>query len=99
MCKASVAFQRRTDELKPRRLICVRDEAFVTLEYTSTLSGYPKYATLSHCWGSGTEASIWRETKVSEDGAIDMTTAPEVLQDAVKVIRALHINYLWADAL
>jgi hypothetical protein len=28
-----------------------------------------------------------------------MTTAPKVLQDAVKLIRALHIDYLWVDAL
>ena len=28
-----------------------------------------------------------------------MTTAPKVLQDALKIVRALHINYVWDDAL
>ncbi|KAL8362833.1 hypothetical protein RB601_008870 [Gaeumannomyces tritici] len=62
-----------------------------------------KYATLSYCWGSSSEAAsqltTTRETFTQRSNGIPLSTMPNVVQDAIAVCHAIGIRYLWVDAL
>ncbi|KAL8419318.1 hypothetical protein RB594_002514 [Gaeumannomyces avenae] len=62
-----------------------------------------KYATLSYCWGSSSEAAsqltTTRETFTQRSNGIPLNTMPNVVQDAIAVCHAIGIRYLWVDAL
>ncbi|TEY73211.1 hypothetical protein BOTCAL_0081g00010 [Botryotinia calthae] len=85
-------------EFFPSRLIYV-GEKFARLVVTSTLDHRPKYATLSHCWGAipylmlKTTSIDSMMIKIPED---DLT---KTFQDAIRISRALGIEYIWIDSL
>lgn len=57
------------------------------------------YATLSYCWGTKDQVQL---TKANHDlFSIDLPAhlLSKTIQDAIKVTRALSIEYLWVDAL
>ncbi|KAI0122304.1 HET-domain-containing protein [Daldinia grandis] len=62
-----------------------------------------RYAALSYCWGSKSEAE--RQLKTTRDSIknhtsqIKLESLPQTVADAVQVCRALGIRYLWVDAL
>ncbi|KAK8093480.1 hypothetical protein PG997_000165 [Apiospora hydei] len=60
------------------------------------------YAALSYCWGNAAEAACQFKTEphslTKRLSGFDVTDTTAVLQDAVKVCRALGIRYLWVDA-
>lgn len=62
-----------------------------------------RYAALSYPWGNKAEAETQTKTlpcNISERlTAIPTTEMSPIMQDAVKVCRALSIRYLWIDAL
>lgn len=59
-----------------------------------------KYAALSYCWGSGeSQAKTTAATLRDRQAGISETEMPPVLQDAIRVTRALGIPFLWIDAL
>lgn len=71
-------------------------------QYGSTFSGI-KYAALSYCWGSPSEARSQLRTFTSTLGSMQKTISessmPGTLRDAIKVCRSLSIQYLWVDSL
>lgn len=62
-----------------------------------------KYAALSYCWGTKREAKTQLKTTISSLPThlrhIPHSSLTSVMQDAVKVCRALSIRYLWIDSL
>lgn len=60
------------------------------------------YAALSYCWGNAAEAACQFKTEphslANRLSGFDITDTTAVVQDAVKVCRALGIRYLWVDA-
>ncbi|KAK5630768.1 hypothetical protein RRF57_006483 [Xylaria bambusicola] len=63
----------------------------------------PTYTALSYCWGPAEDSKSQLKTTTSSiaqrQAAINEAEMTEVLQDAIKVTRALSIPYLWVDAL
>ncbi|KAH6677603.1 heterokaryon incompatibility protein-domain-containing protein [Halenospora varia] len=57
------------------------------------------YATLSHCWGSVNVLLTTRETLAQRMRGIDWETLPKTFQDAITIVRALHIRFIWIDSL
>ena len=58
-----------------------------------------KYATLSYRWGGKMPLRTTRENIKQHMQGLDLHDLPPLFQDAVRVTRALHIRYLWIDAL
>ncbi|KAK8040068.1 HET-domain-containing protein [Apiospora rasikravindrae] len=60
------------------------------------------YAALSYCWGNAAEAACQFKTEphslAKRLSGFDVTDTTAVVQDAIKVCRALGIRYLWVDA-
>lgn len=65
--------------------------------------GHPRYAALSYCWGSATDAALQLKTEIASESqrraGISASTLTKALEDAVSLVRALSIPYLWVDAL
>jgi hypothetical protein len=62
-----------------------------------------KYAALSYCWGSPSDARSMLKTETSSLksrlAGIAIGEMPRVFQDAISVCEKLSIRYLWLDAL
>lgn len=60
-----------------------------------------RYVALSYCWGGKHAHNVMLTTKTLADfqKGIPLSSFPKTLQDAVYVVRALGIPYLWIDAL
>lgn len=62
-----------------------------------------RYAALSYCWGSASEAK--QQLKTTHDTLdshlleIQLINVPKTISDAIQVCRCLGIRYLWVDAL
>ena len=60
------------------------------------------YAALSYCWGNAAEAACQFKTEphslADRLSGFDTTDTTAVVQDTVKVCKALGIRYLWIDA-
>lgn len=62
---------------------------------------YGPYVALSHCWGPPNKRPI-RSTKSNIhdfEKDIPWDTLPKTYQDAISIVRALHIPYIWIDSL
>lgn len=88
----------------PTRLVNVAVDAdqvssvdIVRLEETVGQVG--KYAALSYCWGGPQPVCVTQQSLDGMKKAIEVSTLPRSLQDAVKVARSLRLKYLWVDCL
>jgi hypothetical protein len=82
----------------PTRVIDVgeaTDQNYVRLCESSGESG--RYACLSYCWGSSPKYTTTKKTMESRKKGIRFSDIPKTLQDAIVVIRALGIRYIWID--
>ncbi|THV54724.1 hypothetical protein BGAL_0021g00270 [Botrytis galanthina] len=59
----------------------------------------PSYATLSHCWGSNHIIKTTSSTIKSFYGGIRKADLPATFQDAISVVRALGLRFIWIDSL
>ncbi|KAH7232238.1 heterokaryon incompatibility protein-domain-containing protein [Fusarium redolens] len=86
----------------PRRLIYVRGSGCkaLRLEHANTAQ-FVSYAALSYCWGDAGQNRFKTEkdTLAMRKQGFDFMQLPKTLQDAVKVARALGLDYLWVDVL
>jgi hypothetical protein len=86
------------DHQLPTRLIDVGSNP-INLVLSSTFTTKPRYATLSHCWGTVDFL------KLKEDSLEDfMIVIPEdmltkTFRDAIHITRSLGLRYLWIDSL
>jgi hypothetical protein len=58
-----------------------------------------RYATLSHCWGEVHLIQTTRQNLSLRLQGIEWTHLPKTFQDAITIVRALGIRFLWIDSL
>jgi heterokaryon incompatibility protein (HET) len=58
-----------------------------------------RYATLSYCWGNILPIRTTESTLRQFETGIPEEALPKTFRDAVRIVRALGIRYLWIDAL
>ncbi|KAK3694636.1 heterokaryon incompatibility protein-domain-containing protein [Podospora appendiculata] len=95
--------QNKAPEFLPTRLICIAgsDPAVALLVDSAGMSRPTPYAALSHRWSAETEGvrllvSNFEQRK--RDGILVMSL-PQMMQDAIHVVRELGICYVWIDSL
>jgi serine/threonine protein kinase len=57
------------------------------------------YVTLTHCWGAGNILKTTSQTLNERFLGIQSSSLSNTFQNAVKITRALGLNYLWIDSL
>ncbi|TGO51580.1 hypothetical protein BCON_0158g00060 [Botryotinia convoluta] len=81
------------------RLIVTKEDP----EVSRSDSSQRRYAALSYCWGSASEAKLQlkttHDTLNSHLSEIQVDSVPKTISDAIKVCRCLGIRYLWVDTL
>lgn len=84
----------------PKRLIRVPDSTSPRLVETSVEPPDSRYATLSHCWGSGPNF-ITLSTSNLDDfrKGIPINALPQSFRDAIVICNRLCIRYIWIDSL
>ena len=59
-----------------------------------------EYAALSYCWGHDeADFKLTKNSIISKQSVIALSTLPKTLRDAISITRTLQIPYLWIDAL
>lgn len=58
-----------------------------------------RYATLSYIWGADMPVKLLCSNFSEMQHSIDLTALPKTFLDAVEIVRAIGIRYLWIDAL
>lgn len=88
-------------ESLPTRLIDVGSEASGNLvklvEVDAEIHGH--YVTLSYCWGGDRAFATTRSNVESQKKGICLHDLPLTFQDAIRMTRALQVQYLWIDRL
>ncbi|KFY10911.1 hypothetical protein V492_04782 [Pseudogymnoascus sp. VKM F-4246] len=92
LCKSS------GDEALPTRLISITGES-LRLVLTSEWLNKPRYATLSHCWGSGNVIKLNSEDLDAYMEALPIDRFPKTFKDAIEITKRLGLDYLWIDSL
>lgn len=60
----------------------------------------PRYATLSHCWGSSKPACMTTTKTLARNMAgIPWCTLSKTFQDTIDLLRKLGIDYVWIDSM
>ncbi|KAI1124257.1 heterokaryon incompatibility protein-domain-containing protein [Nemania abortiva] len=57
------------------------------------------YVALSHCWGTSRPLCLTSDTLETHKQGIPIRALPGTFQDAVTIVRALGLRYLWIDSL
>jgi hypothetical protein len=81
----------------PTRLIDVGTPPKLVL--SEDLTRTPKYATLSHCWGTSHPLITNKSTLQSYRSRIPEESIPQTFRDAITIAQLLDIPYLWIDSL
>ncbi|KAF6837189.1 heterokaryon incompatibility protein [Colletotrichum plurivorum] len=58
-----------------------------------------RYAALSYCWGGGNQVKTTKSSLKAAYSAINLSSLPLAIQDAVKVTQRIGLAHLWVDAL
>ncbi|KAI1385676.1 heterokaryon incompatibility protein-domain-containing protein [Hypoxylon trugodes] len=102
-CCSTLGGQRLDNALLlPTRILYVgsSDDNIVKLVETWNWSRKEEqWAALSHCWGGKMPISTTHATLQSHREGIALSELPQTFCDAVKVARALGLEYLWIDML
>ncbi|PVH81233.1 HET-domain-containing protein [Cadophora sp. DSE1049] len=100
--EACTAEKSEANEL-PHRLLDLqqREDASVFLVETRNNSACraERYATLSHCWGKAHVIQTIKQTLLLRMQGIDWESLPKTFQDAITIVRALGVRFLWIDSL
>jgi hypothetical protein len=88
----------------PTRLLDIQAPDVVRLVNTKHIKcedtvALPKYAALSHCWGTTHEPQLNGQTLSSLVTGVQVMDLPNLYRDAVSVSRHIGIPYLWIDSL
>lgn len=84
----------------PTRVIAVNSNDPEYVRLVNTHRGRTAvYACLSYSWGTGTQHCTTTRNIKSHLQRISISNLPRTIADAIKLCRALHIPYLWIDAL
>jgi Heterokaryon incompatibility protein (HET) len=82
----------------PTRLIEL-NESDIWLRNPGYMAIFPRYATLSHCWGNLTIFKLEENNLASLYRDIPVERLCKTFRDATTVTRALGLNYIWIDSL
>ncbi|RYP41184.1 hypothetical protein DL767_001188 [Monosporascus sp. MG133] len=100
MCSvAPTAFAARFLDLEPGD-----GQTSIRLIYSQQLENVSpsmRYVALSHCWGASTKAPF-RTTKANHDDnlkGIPLTALPRTFRDAIRVVKAIGVRFMWIDSL
>ena len=89
----------RTERGLPTRVIDVGndegDEPFLHISEGKKGS----YVALSHCWGEGLSVRTEKSNFSKHQSSIPFNTLPKSFKDAISVVRAINIRYIWIDSL
>ena len=58
-----------------------------------------RYATLSHCWGTAEVIRTTKSSLVRRKLCIQWSELPRTFQDAITIVKALNVRFLWIDSL
>lgn len=86
----------------PTRILDItprQDASVVLIETRNTTCTEAYYATLSHCWGNAHFIKTTKQTLAQRKNGIGWDALPKTFQDAITILRALHIRFLWIDSL
>lgn len=87
----------------PTRLLDIsKSTEFIYLVETRHLPisiKWPSYATLSHCWGFQRFIQTTSSSLESFYNGIRRSTLPPTFRDAVSIVRALGLRFIWIDSL
>lgn len=75
--------------------VCLVESRDMQLEPEGSLT----YATLSHCWGKSQLLTTTRDNFAAHKKEISLESLPKTFRDAIMVVRALEIRYIWIDSL
>ncbi|KFZ02239.1 hypothetical protein V500_00347 [Pseudogymnoascus sp. VKM F-4518 (FW-2643)] len=92
LCKSS------GDGTLPTRLISVTGES-PRLVLTSECLIRPRYATLSHSWGSYNVIKLTSEDLDTYMEALPLERFPKTFKEAIEITQRLGLDYLWIDSL
>jgi Heterokaryon incompatibility protein (HET) len=85
------------DQIKlPTRLVDV-STAIPKLHITNGEQGH--YVALSYCWGGPQRAALTQGNLSQYCQSVDTARLSQSIKDAIKVVRAVGLRYLWVDAL
>ncbi|TGO48129.1 hypothetical protein BCON_0250g00020 [Botryotinia convoluta] len=70
-----------------------------TCEVSGLLGKGSPYATLSHCWGKVNVIRTLKSNFAQHQRGIYLKNLPKTFQDAIRIVRALEVQYLWIDTL
>ncbi|KAF2790566.1 HET-domain-containing protein, partial [Melanomma pulvis-pyrius CBS 109.77] len=89
---------------RPTRLIHVQSglETLRLVRGSDIVEPFSGYASLSYCWGVAGKGSPWnltRERLAEFEKMIPTEVLPKTIADAIQVVRANGIQYLWVDSL
>lgn len=85
----------------PTRILDIDDGVDVNRIFLRDNAPEPGYqhVALSHCWGKGNQLCTTLATIQAHKKGIMIDNLPKTFKDAVKVVRALGLRYLWIDSL
>jgi hypothetical protein len=69
------------------------------LVQTTDWETFPRYATLSYCWGRDEFIKLTLDTLDSFLDIVPYKDLPETFKDAIHIARRLGLEYIWIDAL
>ncbi|KAI0490472.1 heterokaryon incompatibility protein-domain-containing protein [Xylaria cf. heliscus] len=82
----------------PRRLLSL-SSGVLHLVLSSKMSGRPRYATLSHCWGTIELLKLQKKNHDSFLEKIDENELCKTFKDTIHIARHIGLEYLWIDSL
>lgn len=82
----------------PTRLLCVEKGKLRLCIPELELDFCPKYATLSHRWGTSSFLRLEKNNLRKFQRTIQLDALSRTFHDAVQVVRCLGIKYLWIDS-
>lgn len=106
ICTKPTQYPKRDSQFRPARLIDVsttdKDPDVVHLVDSEELVSFPKYLTLSHCWGTSEvpmALQLTRQNMSALKHRIQLDELPRTFTDMILVSRILEIRYVWIDSL
>jgi hypothetical protein len=97
-CRSEHLFCPRDEDLAlPSRVIEVGSDSRDPFLY-STKGQRGQWATLSHCWGSGSLTTTTTNTIRQREMSIPLKELEPTFQDAILITRKLGFQYLWIDS-
>lgn len=94
-CSSSHGLCGQAEKLfKPRRLIYLGSEC-PALRLAEDIKGFPKYATLSYCWGSLKFETLRKSNLAQFQKRIPHQALLKTFREAFDVAKQLNLDYIW----